>query len=315
VKSELRTPVVLLIFNRPDTTARVFAEIARAKPKKMLIVADGPRRNQPGDVEKCATARAIVEQVDWECEVLKNYSEENQGCGRRESSGLIWAFQQVEEAIILEDDTLPHPAFFRFCQELLEKYRTDERVMHISGNNYQLGRTRGPYSYYFSRYQHVWGFATWRRAFRHYDFDMKLWPVLRETPWLLDILGDEISAGWWRAYFDLASKGDLTLYDSYDCQWMFSIWAQNGLCITPNVNLVSNIGFGADATHTKGDSPLKSLPTSEMVLPLRHPPYMLRDRDADKFAFEQACTPDGRRHRGFPAPVWRRVSALFPGLV
>jgi len=308
----VNTPVILLIFNRPELTRRVFAEIAKARPTTLVVVADGPRHDRPDDAERCAAARAVVEHVDWTCEVLKNYSDVNMGCGRRESSGLIWALRQVEEAIVLEDDTLPHPSFFRFCEELLKKYRTDERVMHVSGNNYQLGRTRGPYSYYFSRYQHVWGYATWWRAFQHYDFDMKLWPVLRRTPWLLDILGDKISADWWQAYFDLASKGDRTVYDSYDCQWMFSIWAQNGLCVTPNVNLVSNIGFGPDATHTRGDSPLRDLASVEMPFPLEHPPHMVRDREADGFAFNQACAAGKKRGLGLPARVWRGLSGILP---
>jgi len=134
----MQIPIIFMVFNRPEQTKRVFSEIAKAKPPMLLIVADGPRPDRPRDPEKCAAVRAIVEKVDWNCEVLRNYSDVNLGCGRRESSGLIWAFQQVEEAIFLEDDTLPHPAFFHFCEELLAKYRDDERIMHISGNNYQL---------------------------------------------------------------------------------------------------------------------------------------------------------------------------------
>lgn len=305
----MHTPVVFLIFNRPQLTKQVFAEIAKAKPKKLLVVADGPRPDRAGEAEKCAAAREVVEHIDWDCQVLKNYSDVNLGCGRRESSGLIWALEKVEEAIILEDDTVPHPSFFRFCAELLERYQHDERVMHISGNNYQFGRPRGPYSYYFSRYDHIWGYATWRRAFQHYDFEMNLWPVLRTTSWLLDILGDEVAAEWWHNYFDLAWKGDRKLYDSYDCQWVFAIWTQNGLSITPNVNLVSNIGFGVDSTHTKEiDSSLNNIPTGEMLFPLRHPPSMIRDRDADQIAFEQACRPSPNLY----GKLRRRLSVLLP---
>lgn len=151
----LTTPVAFLVFNRPDTTIRVFEEIRRARPPKLLVVADGARADRPGEAEKCAQVRAIVEQVDWECGVLKNYADDNMGCKRRISSGLDWVFANVEEAIILEDDCLPHPSFFRFCEELLRRYRDDERVMMISGDNFQFGKKRTDYSYYFSKYPHI----------------------------------------------------------------------------------------------------------------------------------------------------------------
>ena len=134
----MRTPVVFIIFSRPDLTARVFAEIARARPEKLLVIADGPRPDREGEDAKCAATRAIIERVDWPCEILKNYSNVNLGCGHRPATGLRWVFEQVEEAIILEDDCVPHPTFFRFCEELLEHYRDDERVMHISGDNFDL---------------------------------------------------------------------------------------------------------------------------------------------------------------------------------
>ena len=154
---QLTTPVVFVIFNRPDTTAKVFEAIRQAKPPKLLVIADGARIDKPGEAKKCAAARAIINQVDWQCEVLTNYSDVNLGCRKRVSSGLDWVFEQVEEAIILEDDCLPHPTFFRYCQELLEKYRDDEHIMMISGNNFQFGRKRNEYSYYFSHYSHIWG--------------------------------------------------------------------------------------------------------------------------------------------------------------
>ena len=153
---QLTTPVVFIIFNRPDTTAKVFEAIRQAKPPKLLVIADGARIDKPGEAEKCAAARAIINQVDWQCEVLTNYSNVNLGCRKRVSSGLDWVFEQVEEAIVLEDDCLPHPSFFQYCQELLEKYRDDERIMMISGDNFQFGNETTEYSYYFSRYGHCW---------------------------------------------------------------------------------------------------------------------------------------------------------------
>jgi len=154
----LQVPIVFIIYNRPDLTERVFDSIRKAKPNKLLVVSDGPRFTE--DVEKCKCVRAVIDKVDWDCEVLKNFPEVNLGCRKRVSSGLDWVFSEVEEAIILEDDCLPAPSFLSFCQTLLERYRDDERVMHISGNNFQFGISRTEYSYYFSKYTHLWGWAT-----------------------------------------------------------------------------------------------------------------------------------------------------------
>ena len=145
---QLKTPVAFIIFNRPDTTERVFAEIVKAKPPKLLVVGDGPRANREGDAAKVAAARAITKRVDWPCEVLTNFSEVNLGCKVRVSSGLDWVFEQVPEAIILEDDCLPHQTFFRFCEELLERYRDDQRIGMISGDNFQFGHTINDDSYF-----------------------------------------------------------------------------------------------------------------------------------------------------------------------
>jgi len=186
----------------------------------LLVIADGPRADQPGEADNCLAARKVVEKVDWDCEVLTNYSEVNLGCGLRPASGIDWVFQNVEEAIILEDDCLPHPTFFQFCDELIDRYRDDERVMMISGDNFQEGKKRTSHSYYFSRYAHTWGWATWQRAWRFYDFDLKLWPELRETNWLLDTLGHEEPAAYWRATFDSLSNTS----DVWDYQWTFACW-------------------------------------------------------------------------------------------
>ncbi len=279
----METPVAFIIFNRPDRTERVFAEIAKARPTKLLLIADGARADRPGEAEKCVATRAVVEKVDWDCEVLKDYSEVNLGCGLRPASGISWVFQNVDEAIILEDDCLPDPTFFRFCDEMIDRYREDKRVMTISGNNFQYGTKRTAQSYYFSRYPHTWGWATWRRAWELYDFEMKLWPPLRETSWLLDTLGDPESAAYWRTIFDGLSR----ISDVWDYQWIFSCWAQNGLAVLPNVNLISNIGWGDDATHTRTrDNPSANLRTEAMSFPLDHPTCMIRNREADDFSFE-----------------------------
>jgi hypothetical protein len=314
------TAVALIIFNRPSVTERVFEVIARARPRRLLVIADGPRPEKAGEAEKCEEARAIIDRVDWDCEVLKNYSPVNLGVGLRPATGLRWVFEQVESAIILEDDCVPHPTFFRYCDELLEKYRDDERVMHISGDNWNFGER--PFSYFFSSYSYSCGWATWRRAFQHYDPDLKLWPALRETAWLPDIVGDQRAAEFWAAKFELTYATGIK-DTGWDWPWLFACWAHHGLSILPSTNLISNIGFSPDATHTKSpDDERAFVPAGEMIFPFSHPPCMVRDVEADRRIFEQVSPkPDAQdfyhklRRRfaaALPAPLRRSISSFRP---
>lgn len=275
----MNTPVALIIFNRPDTTMRVFEAIRRAKPPVLLVIADGIRLGHLGDPEKVSSTRAIIEQVDWQCEVLKNYSDVNLGCKRRVSSGLDWVFQTVEEAIILEDDCLPHPTFFRFCEELLEKYRLEERVMHISGDNFQFDSRQGKFSYYYSRYPHVWGWASWRRAWRYYDVHMEQWASAKEKEAFLRDFNNVAEKRFWKAKWNGVHAGYI---DTWDYQWAFACMIQKSLSIIPNVNLVSNIGFGIDSTNTARASILAEIPTSAMKFPLNSPASFVVNAGADE---------------------------------
>ncbi len=277
---QLPIPVVLLIFKRPHTTARVLAEIARVRPPKLLVVADGPRPDRPGEAEQCAAARAVIERVDWPCEVLTNYAAHNMGCADRVASGIDWAFTQVESAIILEDDCVPHPTFFRYCAELLDYYRDDTRIMAVSGDNFQQGQPRTAYSYYFSRYAHCWGWATWRRAWQHYDHGMRLWPLMRHNRWLYRMLQDETVARYWERIFQRVYAGQI---DSWAYRWQLACWLQRGLTTLPEMNLVSNIGFDESSTHTKKGSAGAALALRSMQFPLRHPPFVVRHHQADVF--------------------------------
>jgi hypothetical protein len=257
-----------------------------------------------------------VEKVDWKCDVLKNYSEVNLGCGTRPATGISWVFEHVDEAIILEDDCVPHPTFFRFCEDLLEKYRDDKRVMLISGNNYLPNLRPTPYSYSFYRNLGMWGWATWRRAWCYHDMEIKLWPDLRDTTWLLELLRDPKAAEYWHKIFDqvYAAHGDI---DCWDYQWTFAIWAQNGLAIWPSTNLVSNIGFGVDATHTKSiENRLNSFPTVRMSFPLKHPPYMVPNVEADRVLFKTVfAIPRAVSHSDLKKRLRRKLSAVIPGPV
>jgi len=284
----LNKPVAFLVFNRPETTARVFEAIRQARPPVLLAVADGARSDRPGETERCAAVRSILETVDWPCDVRKNYSETNLGCKRRISSGLDWVFSQVEETIILEDDCLPHPGFFRYCEELLERFRRDERIWMISGDNFQFGRRRTPYSYYFSTYPHIWGWASWRRTWNHYDLEMKLWPEIRDGGWLSDIFHDPRSVAYWKGNFERTYQGK---FDTWDHQFFFSMLTHRGLSVAPSVNLVSNIGFGPHSSHTRKGDFTENLPVSAPQFPLVPPPFVIRDKEADRFEQETIYNP------------------------
>jgi hypothetical protein len=277
----VKTPVAFLIFNRPDTTERVFAELAKAKPSKLFIVADGPRPNRVGEARRCAAARAIIEKIDWDCELFRNYADYNMGCARRVSTGIDWVFEHVEEAIILEDDCLPAPSFFFFCETLLNKYRNDERAMMISGDNFQLGQNEYDYSYYFSKYSHTWGWASWRRAWKHYDVAMKTWPEYKNMGLIETICENRHEQNYWTRIFDSTFEGRI---DTWDYQWCYACWTQGGLSILPSLNLVSNIGFGPEATHTFIRKPNAGLPTRD-IWDIKHPPFVFRNRVADDYTF------------------------------
>ena len=289
---QFKTPVVFVIFNRPETTARVFAAIAEARPRKLLVVADGPREHHPGDSERCEATRSIIDQVDWDCDVSTQYADSNMGSTRRVPTGLDWAFSTEEEAVILEDDCLPHPLFFQFCEELLARYREDERIAQIGGSNLQFGHDRTSHSYYFSRFTHIWGWATWRRAWRTYDVELRDWPELRAGAWLKEVLGDRRQERYWRRIFDSVSSGRI---DAWDYQWTFACWRTGAFTAVPNVNLVSNIGFGRDSSHTRVRSPLADVPTRAMRFPLDHPDRVEPNADADAFTVKEVYKPLGPR--------------------
>jgi hypothetical protein len=283
---------VLLLYHRPALLRRVFAAVAEQQPRELLLVADGPKDD--ADAARCAEARAVVEDVAWPCTVRRLYAESNLGLRLRVSSGLDWVFEQVEEAIILEDDCVPDPSFFRFCQTLLERYGDDERVMEIGGGNFQLGRRRTTHSYYFSAYCCVYGWATWRRAWRHYDLHIRRWPELRSSGLLESVCGDGVEVDYWRRVFDEVYDGRMA--STWDYQWLLALWSQHGLSVVPEVNLVSNIGFGPDASHTKWlEAPEAALPTGRMD-ELDHPLAVWRNRDADRFLFDAII--GGSRLRG-----------------
>jgi hypothetical protein len=281
----VQTAVAFFIFNRPTLTEQVFEAIAAARPARLLVVGDGPRSDHPEDAELVTKARRVIDRVDWPCEVFTCYSERNLGCKQRVATGLDWVFSQVPEAIILEDDTVPDETFFPYCEHLLVRYRDDERVHMVSGfTMFEPGEATTD-SYYFSRCYHVWGWASWARAWSHYDLHMRRWPEVRDTSWLEDLLGGPTEARIEREIFDLTYAGRVT---TWDFQWVFSSWLSGGLSVIPGANLITNIGYGPLATNeSNADHPFARAPRYPMQFPLRHPDEVdvLRTADAAEWRF------------------------------
>lgn len=267
----MNSAVLFLVFNRPDTTERVFEAIRQAKPPRLYVSADGPRSHVPGEVEKSAEVRQIVSNVDWPCEVHTRFNGGNMGCKLGVSSAIDWFFEHEEEGIILEDDILPDPSFFPYCDALLEKYRDNENVAMISGCNLISNHIDLDTSYFFSRYCHIWGWATWRRSWNLYDVNMNDWPDWSHEGGLKQVSDGSLNfENYWRDIFQQTYLGAV---DTWDYQWVFRCWRHGGLSILPTTTLVENIGFGDGATHTTGDMPkyLKDCDVQAVVFPLHHP--------------------------------------------
>ncbi len=271
-----QTPILLIIFNRPSTTQLVFNELRKLRPTKLFVAGDGPRPDKPGEAEKCTAARAIINQVDWPCEVFTFFRDENVGCKYGPYGGMKWFFEQVNEGIILEDDCLPVPEFFRFCERMLTKYRNDSRVMQISGNCF-LDENFSDGDYYFSEITQTWGWATWKRAFDLMDIEMTNWPRFKEMGYLSHVFQQERYRKYWSDNFDKAHASMLN--DVWDFCWSFSVMSNNGLSIAPNQNLISNIGFGSEGTHTLEENHLSNLPADNKPI-VKDPTFVYPAKEA-----------------------------------
>jgi hypothetical protein len=285
----LHTPVLLIIFNRPHTTQQVFDRIREVKPKRLYVASDGPRAHIPTDANRCAETRKIIEQIDWDCEVKTLFQDQNLGCGVAPATAITWLFDNEENGIILEDDCVPSKSFFWFCQEILERYKDDTRVMHIGGNNHLEGWCRdSDYSYYFSNKPNAWGWATWRRAWRLFDLNIPHYPELKRKGYLSDIFLNKFEKAYRLGLLD-KTFSNIDNGDVWDYQWEFTVYSNSGLCVVPEVNLVRNIGFGADATHTFNPNEKKAqLNEEEIEFPLRHPKFVIRDFESDRRNFKNA---------------------------
>lgn len=277
----MNTPILLLIFKRPHQTLQILESIRQQQPAQLFIAADGPRHHKSGEATLCRKTRDIVlQRIDWPCEVHTLFRDHNLGCAAAVSSAIDWFFSQVEEGIILEDDCLPDPTFYTFCTQLLEHYRYNTRIMHIGGTNYQAGVTRGNASYYFSRYAHIWGWATWKRAWQYYDFTLLRYRHLPTDDMPVQFTKDL------DAFY--AQK-----MDTWDTQWLLTVLFNKGFTITPNTNLIRNIGYGKDATHTKSEPAWFKKMVYGTIPEVTHPAEITADYEADAYTIDTVfkCSP------------------------
>jgi hypothetical protein len=278
----MSTAVALFLFRRPEQTRSVFERIREARPSRLFLIADGPRRGHEEEARDCERARAVVESVDWPCEVVRDFADENLGLKRRIPSGLDRVFNEVEEAIVLEDDCVPDPSFFGYCEQLLERYRDDERIVHVAGSQL-LPDPPVAASYHFSRYVHIWGWATWRRAWRLFDVDLVDWhsrPEEEREAWLRRTFEADDERRFWRYVWNCAPE-----IDNWDVQWAYVCLRRGRLSINPNRNLISNVGFGDEATNATVDPhAIAGRPLEGISFPLQHPSEVRRDVAADASA-------------------------------
>lgn len=305
VNSRGTTAVALCVFKRPAETRQVLDALATYGPQRLYVIVDGPRNDREAALR--AETLALFENLPWKAVICFDLAEENLGVRHRMSSGLDWVFSQEERVIILEDDCVPHPDFFPYCEELLERYADDTRVMHIGGNNFLQGWKVSEESYYFSRHTHCWGWATWRRAWRLYDANLRHWKAFEAARGMADYSNDCLEEDYFMGCVRRVAEGRVS---SWAYIWGYSCLLHHGLAIVPAVNLVRNIGFGKDATHTREDAWYANLETAP-ILPLRHPPIVVRQREADGHVFDTHF--GGAEMR--KAFRWdRRLRRLIPGL-
>ena len=270
-----KTPILFLIFNRPDTTRQVFESIRTIKPLYLFIAADGPRNKE--DKELCEQTRKIIlDNINWNCEVKILFREKNLGCKLAVSSAIDWFFENVEQGIILEDDCLPNLTFFNFCEELLDKYKNDNRIWHITGYN-TLDIYENNADYYFAKKMHCWGWASWKRAWKHYDVSMQDFPEFKKQNAIKNVFSDEKIQSYHMQTFENTFNN---LIDTWDYQWIYTILKNNAMCINPSKNLISNIGFGSNATFCKDISNNNNNTKRYKIEKIRHPEFIIFDESA-----------------------------------
>ncbi len=273
-------PILLIIFNRPEMVRQIAGRLAAISPIKVYIASDGPRSHIPGELEKVRSSRdtAIKLLID-NCYIDTLFQNNNLGCKKAVQTAIDWFFKNEPEGIILEDDCLPDESFFPYCAYLLDHYRDDSRIGIISGDNFQFGGLKLESSYYFSRYAHVWGWASWRRVWKFYRSDSQFWEEMKAEKLLHNVFNSWKTRSYWENILRRVYNNRI---DTWDYQLNLSLWSQNMLSIIPACNMVTNIGFDNDATHTKNDNIFSRVESTSMQFPLIHPKYAIRNSKADR---------------------------------
>ena len=280
----MNVPILYLVFNRPDLVRLSFELIREQKPKYLYIAGDGPRSNHETDEIKCKEVRSYIKKnIDWNCTIRTLFRDENLGCGMAVSQAITWFFNQVEHGIILEDDCLPDRSFFKFSEELLEKYQEDKRVYQIAGSNWQKGNIRGQGDYYFSAISSVWGWATWRDRWENYKYKIDVsgssWKKIKNN--ISRISSSKLETNYHLNCFEKTQKGYI---DTWDYQWRYLLFLKQALSVVPNINLITNVGHREDATHTTSSEHWRAnLNTGKLTFPLTHPVEVKQNKKADKF--------------------------------
>ena len=279
------TPVLFLIFNRLDTTQQVFEAMRKVKPRYFYIAADGPRLAKENEDQVCDEVRSyVLSNIDWDCEIKTLFRNENLGCGKAVSEAINWFFENVEEGIILEDDCMPDDSFFKFCSVMLDRYRNDTRLMHIGGTNFQFGNITEDGDYYYSVIPHVWGWATWRRAWNLYKFNLKEVKSISEKKYKMAFNNVQPFIHHFKEIFSVMKKSGI---DTWDYQWFYALIFNNGLAVIPNNNLIKNIGFREDGTHTLEEREWNILNIAKQMNSFRAPLGKKSNPDADAYTLRE----------------------------
>ena len=302
------TPIALIAFNRPHLFARVFERVKEIRPTQLFFITDGPRKEHPKDKELCAQVREISNSVDWDCKVHSDHSPVNLGCRTRVSSGLDWLFKQVDEAIILEDDCLPEKSFFYFCEAMLNRYRNSPEIMMVSGNNFLSPKKWKDNKYFYSRLGHIWGWATWKRTWQKFDVDIKDWPLLQKDRSFRKFFRSRREYRHYKKCFDWVYNG----FSSWAYQWNYAMRKERALSVYPGVNLVANIGFGEDATHTSASTKKLYTQTSSLRFPLKYNNRIKVNSKNDSYMFCYHHDLRGRSLKVFFMDVKLNVAEILP---
>ena len=276
-----KVPILLLVFKIPKNIKKILKILEKIKPYKIYISADGPRQYNIDDRKLCDQTKNLFNKLNWKCLIKRNYLKSNLGCKEAVSKGISWFFKNEKSGIILEDDCIPNLDFFKFCQLNLKRYKDVKKIGCITGNNFQKKIDKKK-TYYFSRYPHCWGWATWSRAWKAYDKDISFWPSYKKTDNWKNYFKNNIEQKYWTKIFNNIHDNKI---DSWAYPWSLCLWKNKMLTITPSVNLVKNIGFGKEATHTITDYDDQQYETNKLPKKWIHPNEIIPNFRNDELIF------------------------------